>query len=351
MKKGYNRLRRFVAVLLGLVFLASGLLKIIDPVGTMLIVAEYCKFFHLQFLLPAAKGIGIALALTEGTLGILLITGAFRKIAAIVTFCLLGIFTVITLVLWIANPAMDCGCFGEAVHLTHLQSLLKNVVLVAMSAFAFLPLRDFGKTKTRKWVTAGLGFAALVVAVCYSNTHLPVINFTQYKLGAELFASLEEDADVDYSKYPMLSFSDADGNYHDEEAASGEVVVFSFYEPAKTDWSRVQEQYHAVEAARATPLLLLASYPAEAATLGIPEELPLYYADYKTLITLNRSNGGGTYFCEGELILNWMAGKMPENLSEVVADNPVDVFMHEIVHRRLVSQGFILGLLALLILL
>lgn len=351
MKKGYNRLRRFTATLLGIVFLVSGLLKIMDPVGTMLIVTEYCKFLHLGFLMPAAKGLGIALALAEGTLGILLITGAFRKIAAIATFCMLGFFTLLTLVLLVKNPAMDCGCFGQAIHLTHLQSFLKNLVMVALSAFAFLPLRDFGKTKKRKWVTAGLGFAALIVAVVYSNTHLPSINFTQFHLGAQLYASLEEDADVDFSAYPMLSFSDEYGNYHDELAATAEAIVLSVYDPQKADWDRLAEEYRRIASAGATPLLLVASYPAQTAALGIPQDLPLYYADYKTLITLNRSNGGGSYFCDGELILNWMAGDMPEKLAEMVADNPVNVSTREMVHRRIVSQGYLLGLLALLILL
>ena len=48
-------MRRLIAVLMGIFFLCTGLLKLGDPVGTMLIVTEYCKFFHLQFLLPAAN--------------------------------------------------------------------------------------------------------------------------------------------------------------------------------------------------------------------------------------------------------------------------------------------------------
>ena len=40
MKKAHHRFRRFCAILIGLVFLASGLLKLLDPVGTGLIVSE-----------------------------------------------------------------------------------------------------------------------------------------------------------------------------------------------------------------------------------------------------------------------------------------------------------------------
>jgi hypothetical protein len=47
MKKAHHRLRRFCAILIGLVFLVSGLLKLLDPVGTGLIVTEYLKVFHV----------------------------------------------------------------------------------------------------------------------------------------------------------------------------------------------------------------------------------------------------------------------------------------------------------------
>ena len=79
MNTSYQRFRRFAAVLVGIVFLVSGLLKMVDPVGTMLIVTEYLKFFHLQFLLPAAKVIGICFSFLECALGVALITGIARR--------------------------------------------------------------------------------------------------------------------------------------------------------------------------------------------------------------------------------------------------------------------------------
>jgi hypothetical protein len=80
----------------------------------------------------------------EASTGAALVSGVFRKTTAIVTSALILFFTVITLILWIANPVMDCGCFGEAIHLTHGQTLLKNLVLVALALIAFIPFQNFG---------------------------------------------------------------------------------------------------------------------------------------------------------------------------------------------------------------
>ena len=70
MKKAHHRLRRLCAVLIGLTFLFSGLFKLLDPVGTGLIVSEYFKFFHVGFLHGLSKPLGMGLALLESIPGL-----------------------------------------------------------------------------------------------------------------------------------------------------------------------------------------------------------------------------------------------------------------------------------------
>ena len=390
MRASYQRFRRFAALLVGIVFLVSGLLKLIDPVGTQLIVQEYAKFFRLPFLMPAAKVLGTLLGLLESLLGIALFTGVLRKHTARCTFILLSFFTLITLVLWILNPSMDCGCFGQAFHLTHAQSFWKNVILLGLSFVAFIPFHDFGKPKRNRIVAAVLATVSVLFVLGYSNTHLPIVDFTEFDWGAELMASLDDDLAADnhykaayvYEKdgqegvfpldslpdstwtfvkvdtvfrqttsiteeYPVLSFRDADGNYRDRMAAEGRVVVLSVYDPATVSWDAVRAQYTQVLEAGGMPLVLVSAVPAQE---GLPKDLPLYFADYKTLITLNRSNGGGTYFCEGELVNKWDVRHVPEALEADFAADPVDLSTRYIVKRRLRTQGFCVYLAAILLL-
>ena len=285
MKKAHHRIRRFCAILIGLVFLASGLLKLLDPVGTGLIVSEYFKFFHLGFLQGTAKALGMVLSLVEAATGAALVSGVFRKPTAVVTSVLVVFFTIITLILWIAKPDMDCGCFGEAIHLSHGQTLLKNVVLLALSAAAFLPFQNFGVPRKGKYVAFFLAIPSLVFALWHNARHLPMIDFTEFAPGAELFASLDNDyqemdgkvptfiyerngqrgsftldalpdstwtfVGVDTlsrsgmyknASKPVLSFRDAEGEYQDELAVLGKVMVFSVYDPEDADWDRIRTQ-------------------------------------------------------------------------------------------------------------
>ncbi len=388
MKKAHHRLRRFCAVVIGLVFLASGLLKLLDPVGTGLIVSEYFKFFHLDFLQGTAKALGMVLSLVEATTGAALISGVFRKTTAVVTSILVVFFTIVTLILWIAKPEMDCGCFGEAIHLTHGQTLLKNVVLLALSAVAFIPFQNFGVPRKGKYVAFFLALPSLIFALCHNARHLPMIDFTEFAPGTELFASLDNDFQEMDGKVPtfiyerngqrgsftldalpdstwtfvgvdtlsrsgmyknaakpVLSFRDAEGEYQDELAVLGKVMVFSVYDPEDADWDRIRTQAAEARISGATPLIL--AVPGE----DTPEDV--YLADYKPLITLNRANGGATYFNDGELISKWSPRDVPkgEKLKEVLDREPVSLSTDFITGRRIKAQGFALYLLALLLLL
>ena len=388
MKKAHHRIRRFCAILIGLVFLASGLLKLLDPVGTGLIVSEYFKFFHLGFLQGTAKALGMVLSLVEAITGAALISGVFRKTTAVITSLLVVFFTIITLILWIAKPEMDCGCFGEAIHLSHGQTLLKNLVLLALAAIAFLPFQNFGVPRKGKYVAFFLAIPSLIFALCYNARHLPMIDFTEFAPGTELFASLDNDyqemdgkvptfiyerngqrgsftldalpdstwtfVGVDTlsrsgmyknASKPVLSFRDAEGEYQDELAVLGKVMVFSVYDPEDADWDCLRSQAAEARVCGATPLIL--AVPGE----DTPEDV--YLADYKPLITLNRANGGATYFNDGELISKWSPRDVPEGeeLRSLLDREPVVASTDFIVGRRIRAQGFALYLLALLLLL
>ncbi|MBQ6912445.1 MAG: hypothetical protein IJQ35_09865, partial [Bacteroidales bacterium] len=95
----------------------------------------------------------------------------------------------------------------------------------------------------------------------------------------------------------------------------------------------------------ATPLLL--TVPGE----NVPQDA--CFADFKPLITLNRANGGATYFNDGELVAKWSPRDVPEgsDLKGLLERDPVDVSTEFTVQRRIKAQGFALYLVALLLLL
>ncbi len=336
--------KRISAVVIGFVFFFAGLFKLMDPVGAELVVEEYFKFLHLGFMRPLSGFVGSAGAILETILGAALITGVWRQIIGTVTLAVLGFFTVLTAITLIFNPSMDCGCFGEAIHLTHLQSFVKNLVLLVLWAVAFVPLNLQEPTRKVKYVSFAIAGISVCLFFLYSSLSIPLIDFTDYKPGAELSES-------------GLSFSDASGEYADSLSLGERVLVASVYEPAKLSehkWQKISALIEQASAAGFTPLVLTASYPEEISELAGPELLQYtYFADRKALLTLNRSNGGATYIADGQIVAKWSINRPPtaEKLASLAGTNPTESLITENNGPKLKLQAFLLYVFAVMLLL
>ena len=335
-----NGFRRICAVILGMVLLIAGILKIMDPVGSGLVMEEYLKFFHMRFLLGAAKVLACAMAMLESLLGAALMAGVWRKPIALTSAVVLIFFTILTSVLYIAKPAMDCGCFGEAVHLNHAQTFLKNLILDALWCLAFLPFRNPGAPQRIKYVSFSLAAISLVMFLLYSSLSIPLRDYTDFKPGIEL----EEQP---------LYFYDASYDYADSLALKGRVMVISAYDPSGIDETKTAGFMALASEKGFTPLLLLASSPDDP---GLVNPLLLsgcWFSDRKLLLTLNRSNGGVTYLNDGQVIRKWASRSLPdgEDLDALMQTAPMDCLLGEQNRTRAVFQGFTLYLFAVLLLL
>ncbi len=337
--------KRICAVLCGIVLLLAGLLKLMDPLGASLVVGEYYNYLHLGFLAPTSKIVAAALALLESVTGIALITGVRPKITAIVSGVLLGAFTILTLVLWIDNPKMDCGCFGEAIHLTHFQSFIKNVVLCALWAVAFLPLKKVWEPVSVKKVSFSIALISVVAFLVYSWMHIPAMDFTPFKPGSILMQAQEQPS----PDSPLLSISSADGEYQDEMLATGRHLLLTAYDPEKLsdqELDKLREYGGTLSGSDALQ-------PVYIAAGEFPSIDGAFSADRRTLMTVNRSNGGATLLSDGMVIAKWPLRSLPdrEKLEALAGQDGAAAVSQENTPRRLKLQGFLLYLFAVILLL
>ena len=350
-------IRRVSAIIIGFVFFLAGVLKLMDPVGSALVVEEYLKFFHLGFLSGLSTLIGIGMALLETLLGAALITGVWRKVTAIATGIMLGGFTILTLILYIRNPKMDCGCFGEALHLTHLQSLLKNVVLLALWALAFLPFSKIDRTRKVKYVSFPIAAISVCLFLLYSLLSIPLVDFTPFKPGAELMLPEDIDDPTDEST-PTLSLSNAAGDYVDSLLVSGTLMTVSIYDPDQLkpqQWEKIERFVQETITLGGTPMVLMAASPETVeTTVSSPQILAsTYFADRKKLLTLNRSNGGATLIDDGLIVGKWSRRQLPnrETLQEVAETDVTESLLSENNAHSIKFQAFLLFVFAVMLLL
>lgn len=96
-------------------------------------------------------------------------------------------FTIVSLVLVIYNPDMHCGCFGELIHLTHWQTLIKNVFLLVLLYLAFIRYYCiYNPTGDKQKRAFYISIVLTILLSAYSWFNLPIIDFTAYKPGTKL---------------------------------------------------------------------------------------------------------------------------------------------------------------------
>jgi hypothetical protein len=88
---------------------------------------------------------------------------------------------------------------------------------------------------------------------------------------------------------------------------------------------------------------------------NVPQNLieKAYISDYKTLISLNRSNGGVTYFYNGMLIRKWAARNAADvtELNDIADSDATEIYIDTESKGSLVFQGFLLYVFAVMLLL
>ena len=137
----------------------------------------------------------------------------------------------------------------------------------------------------------------------------------------------------------------------DTLATDGKVMIVSVYDTdmRKSRWGEVESFIRRSQEKGFTTLLLCAQED------GIPEKMKdfAYISDYKTLISLNRSNGGVTYFNDGVLIRKWARICAPDQteLDELQKTDTTEVSIARESKGSLVFQGFLLYVFAVMLLL
>lgn len=177
-----------IRIILGCVFIFSGFVKGVDPIGTEYRIIDYFIAFETDWAIPAALPLSVILNATEFVLGALLIFNVNIRLTSWLIMLMMAVFTVTTINDALYNPVEDCGCFGEAIILTNWQTLYKNLVIDALLIIVFIArnrtIRWFGKAA--EWsifIIIGFGFLGFEI---YNIRHLPVIDFRAWKAGNKM---------------------------------------------------------------------------------------------------------------------------------------------------------------------
>jgi len=195
-------------LIMGVLFMFSGFVKAIDPLGSAYKFTDYFTAFGLDFLAPLSLALAIFLSAFELVLGLVLILGYQKKITYWVLLFFMSFFTLLTFILALTNPVHDCGCFGDALILTNWQTFFKNLVFMVFTLVLFSQRNQVRNPHALlpEVSLIVLFFAVSTVLSVSCLRHLPIIDFRPYSIGTDIREKMEMPDDAPQDEYLTLLF-------------------------------------------------------------------------------------------------------------------------------------------------
>ena len=182
-------------IIVAVTFIFSGFVKAIDPIGTQYKLQDYLGAIGMAGILPnwTLLAVAVFLAAIEFCIGIFLLFAIQRRLISKLTVAFMAFMTMVTMWIVVADPVKDCGCFGDALHLTNTETLIKNIMLLVCSlAIMYRPLAMFRfVSKSNQWIVTNYTIVFILVSSGLSLYYLPIFDFRPYHIGVNIPRGME----------------------------------------------------------------------------------------------------------------------------------------------------------------
>lgn len=240
-------------ILIGLLFVFSGFVKCIDPIGGAIKIEDYFVAWGLENIpFSICTALSVIQNVIEFTIGYMLIVRISIPLASTIALAFMCFYTPLTLYIAIVNPVSDCGCFGDAVKLTNWQTFWKNAIFLPIAVYIFINRHNYRNnlSKWRKAAMFSIGFLISVIISAKGITDEPIIDFRPFSVGTDINASMQIPDDAPLPEYKTTFILEKDGvrqefdenNYPYNDSTwiyidSKTQVISEGYTPAITDFT------------------------------------------------------------------------------------------------------------------
>jgi hypothetical protein len=200
-------------IIIGLVFIFSGIVKAIDPLGFAYKFHDYFQAFNVGFLNRLSLPLAILFCTAEFIAGFSVLTGLRKKTGILFVMILMVIFTPLTFILALTNPISDCGCFGDAIHLTNWQTFGKNVILIVFAIVLYTGRKQvkYIFSTITEWIVTASAILLFILFSLFNLKYLPVIDFLPYKTGVKIADKMVVPEGVPVDEYKTTFIYEKDG--------------------------------------------------------------------------------------------------------------------------------------------
>lgn len=229
-------------ILLGLVFVYSGFVKVIDPLGSTYKFTDYFRdAFSMEWMIPASFTLAIIMSIAEMLFGLTLLANIKPRLSSLGVLLFMVIFTPLTFYLALTDAVKDCGCFGDAMKITNWQTFYKNIIIAAFAVLVFIFRKSYKPylSKSKQLIVFILLGVFSLVLTWYCYNHLPIIDFRPYKVGVNIPEAMKIPDGAPYDVY-TYDYTVKNTNTGEEKIIDSETYVNdSTYWWDGTEWEFV----------------------------------------------------------------------------------------------------------------
>ncbi len=214
-------------IIVGIIFIFSGFVKVVDPVGTGIKLEEYFEVFSQD--IPSLQGffmffahnsltLSLIFCALEVILGVAMLVSYRIKLTSWVIFAIIVFFTFLTFYSAYFNKVTDCGCFGDFLKLKPWTSFTKDVVLLVLILIIIAYRKHFNQVfRANVWV--GVATILSFGIGKYAIEYLPPIDFLPYAIGKSIPDQMKPTGIKPDIEYTFLN------NKTDEEIVTKEYLM------------------------------------------------------------------------------------------------------------------------------
>jgi uncharacterized membrane protein YphA (DoxX/SURF4 family) len=278
-------LMTFLQNFTGILFLFSGWVKVVDPLGTAFKMQDYFAEFYATFaetrfgflapvfpFLSSYSGtFAVAMIIFEIVLGIMLIIGYKPRLTALLFLVLILLFTVLTGFTFLTGyvpmdanffdfsawgeykatnmRVTDCGCFGDFIKLEPRTSFYKDIFLLIPGFYFLWRWKDMHQLVTaRTGLAIVLGSLVLLLgySVYYTIMDEPQIDFRPFRNGANIAAIKKTERDA-ANAVQVLAMKM-------KNKTTGEIKQFAYADYLK-NLDKITQEYETIEQIKTEPAI------------------------------------------------------------------------------------------------
>ena len=208
-------------ILTGLLFIFSGLVKAIDPRGLAYKMQEFFEAWANDGFMKGLMGslnhyalsFSLIMITLEVVVGVALLVGWQKKITTWILLLLMLFFTFLTSYVLFSGKIRACGCFGDCIPLTPIQTFTKDIILLVLAILLLIKRKYIAPVAKPFFSFLYVSLATIFVLILQFHVlkHLPLVDCLPYKKGNDILKLMEMPADAVQDKYDFVFVYEKDG--------------------------------------------------------------------------------------------------------------------------------------------